>query len=482
MSTPPPEGPTYAELWAEFQAQRQLLQQQQTLIAELQEQVRELTARLNQNSANSSRPPSSDPPGVRRPKKAATGRKRGGQPGHPGTTRCAFPPERVAQRVEHFPDACGHCGSVLAAPPDAAGAVTPRCHQVVELPPLRPLVTEHRLHRGACAVCGKHPWATLPVGVSPRVAGPRLPAVIALLSGACRRSRRTVQVLLADLSEGRLSLGTLCAVEADIARALDAPYQEVAAAVARAPTAHVDETGWREGGQRCWIWTATAGKLALFRLDRRNPEACAALLTEAGKHPQVTATVISDRYGAYAHLPLSQRSLCWAHLARDFRGLAESAGASGAVGRWALEVLGKLFREWRRFGRGEVDRRGRAAAVAPLQEQCRTRLRWGEESGCRKGKALCRDLLKHWEALWTWVSQAGVEPTNNAAERALRPAVLWRKSSFGHQSASGKAFVERWLTAVTSLRLQHRDVWSYLEAASRAHLAGSTPPSLLPSP
>ena len=482
MSTPPPEGPSYAELWAEFQAQRQLIQQQQALIAELQEQVRELTARLNQNSSNSSRPPSTDPPGAQRRPKPPTGRKRGGQPGHRGTTRCSFPRERVDHHEEHFPAACSHCGTALGPAAAGEGCVPPRCHQVVELPPLRPVVTEHHLHRDTCAVCGKHTWATLPSGVPPRVVGPRLQAVIGLLSGACRLSRRTVQALLADLFEVRLSLGTLCAVEADITRALAVPYQEVAAAVARAPAVHVDETGWREAGKRCWIWTATAGPLALFRLDRRNQAACDALLTADGTQPKVTATVISDRYGAYAHLPRSQRSLCWAHLARDFRGLTESGGASVAVGRWALEVIGKLFGEWRRCQRGELDRRGLAEAVAPLQTQFRTLLHWGEEGGCRKGQALCRDLLKHWEALWTWVHQEGVAPTNNAAERALRPAVLWRKSSFGHQSESGKAFVERLLTTVTSLRLQRRTVWSYLEAVCRASLDGSTPPSLLPSP
>jgi len=113
------------------------------------------------------------------------------------------------------------------------------------------------------------------------------------------------------------------------------------------------------------------------------------------------------------------------------------------------------------------------------QEELRTPLRWGEEHGAPKTRALCRDLLERWPSLWTWLEVEGAEPTNNAAERALRPAVLWRKSSFGHQSENGEQLVERMLTAVTTLRLQSRNVWRYLVETCEAGRLGQAAPSLL---
>lgn len=456
------------------------VEQLEALVARLQETIQDLEARLKQDSTNSSRPPSSDPPGTVRQKKPPRGKKRGGQPGHRGVSRCLLPPEQVDRTVECVPSTCQHCGEALPEAP-ASSDPAPWRHQVVEVPPICPTVTEYRRHARTCSACGQRTWASLPAGVSTRRVGPRLQAVVALLSGACRLSRRSVQALLRDLFGVQLSLGTLLSLEAATACALEVPYRQVATALARAPALHVDETGWKAAGQRCWLWTATAGELALFRLDRsRSQDACDALLTAEGE-VQGKPTVVSDRYSGYAHLPLSQRALCWAHLARDFRALAERQGVSATVGRWALDVIGELFGHWRRCKAGELDRQALQAAVAPLQEQFRTLVRWGAEGGCRKAKALCRDLLKHWEALWTWVHQEGVEPTNNAAERSLRPAVLWRKGSFGHQGESGKLFVERLLTTVTSLRLQQRNVWLYLEAACQAAPTHATPPSLLPA-
>ena len=138
-----------------------------------------------------------------------------------------------------------------------------------------------------------------------------------------------------------------------------------------------------------------------------------------------------------------------------------------------------MLTHWHALRAGETDRGQFVATVEPLREGFRAPLEWGRERGSRATQALCHALLTNWESLWDWQAVEGGEPTNNAAERALRSAVLWRKSSFGHQSETGKQFVERMLTVVGTLRQQQRNVWDYLVAACTASASGQPAPSLL---
>ncbi|MFN3650371.1 MAG: IS66 family transposase [Armatimonadota bacterium] len=353
------------------------------------------------------------------------------------------------------------------------------------------VVTKYQLLPRRCGCCRRRTWATFPVGAGRRCVGPRVQAVAALLSRACRLPRRQVQALLHDLFGVRLSLGTLSALERDTARALAAPYHEVAAAVPQAEVVGVDETSWREAGILHWLWTAVTRDFACYRLDRHRSRAAYEALMQGGKPPgagerrKPPATrggpvVISDRYSAYSHLPPARRSLCWAHLARDFRAAHERGGIDAVVGGWALEVVGQILTPWHRYRAGELTREAFLADMAAQQEELRTPLRWGSEHGSRPTRALCNDLLDRWESLWTWLTVEGGEPTNNAAERALRSAVLWRKGSFGHQSEAGAQFVERILTTVTRLRLQGRHVWDYLVRTCEAAAHDQPAPSLLP--
>jgi transposase len=461
----------------EQQALLAVIPQLQATVAQLQEQVRELAERTNRNSGNSSQPPSSDPPWRQRPQKPASGKKRGGQPGHPGKFRRLEPPGAVDHVVVCAPAACAQCGARFPEDPPRRRKV--RRFQVVELPPIRPEITEYQVEARRCPCCGRRTWGHLPAGVT-RCVGPRVQAVAALLSGACRLPRRQVQALLTDLLGVQLSLGTLSALEADTTRALAAPYMELASEVPRAPVVGVDETSWKEAGALHWIWTAVTRQFAFFHVDRHRSRAVFdALVPETGA-PATGPVIISDRYSAYGHLPPARRSLCWAHLARDFRAAEERGGLDAVVGRWVLEVFGKVLEPWHRYRNGALAREAFLTEITRRQEELRAPLRWGAEHGSRKTQALCRDLLEHWPSLWTWLEVEGGEPTNNAAERALRPAVLWRKGSFGHQSATGEQFVERMLTAVTTLRLQGRNVWRYLLDTCEAGRLGKSAPSLLP--
>ena len=479
MSQEPAEAQTAAPeaLPEDVPTLQSMVRELQAVVARMEEQLRELTQRVNRNSGNSSKPPSSDPPWRQRPAKPPTGRKRGGQKGHPGYCRSLAPPSAVDHMVVCSPDTCRHCG--VHFPEGSSRRRKFRRFQVVELPPIQPEITEYQVEGLRCRGCGRRTWGTPPASVI-RCVGPRVQAVAALLSGACRLPRRQTQALLADLFGVQLSLGTLCALEADTARALAAPYAELASEVPRTSILGVDETSWKEAGTLHWIWTAVTKEFAFFHVDRHRSRTVFNQLVPPAPEHAGGPVVISDRYSAYGHLPLERRSLCWAHLARDFRAAEERGGIDAVVGRWVLEVFGKVLAPWHRYRAGELTREAFLTEIRARQQELQAPLHWGAEHGSRKTRVLCDALLNQWSSLWTWLEVAGGEPTNNRAERALRPAVLWRKSSFGHQSETGEQFVERMLTAVTTLRLQGRNVWHYLVETCEAARQGGSTPSLLP--
>jgi transposase len=459
------------------QALQILVADLQAQLAALNAQVAQLQARLNQNSQNSSRPPSSDPP--RAPKRPPTlprsDRKRGGQPGHKGAFRLLKPVDAVDLLVPLIPDACAHCHTAFSG--ELAGnALPPRRHQVVDLPPKLTLTTEYQCHARSCRTCGKLTWAALPEGVSRRLVGPRLQAFCALLVGACHVTRRPLQQLLQTAFDLPISLGCLSALEAHTANALAPSYEEAHAAVRAAPCVNADETSWRSGRERLWLWLAATPRLACFRIDPSRSRAAFERLLE----PRAGRTLTSDRYGVYRHGGLCSWQICWAHLLRDFQGLIESKDGSSAHGALALEMAHAMFGLWHAFVRGEIERGELQERLRPIQARLLCRLRRARRSEAKAAASLSRELLRCRKSLWTFATVEGVEPTNNAAERALRPAVIWRKRSYGHEGASGQAFVERMLTVVGSLRLQGRETLGFLEGAIRAWSEGRAGPSLLP--
>jgi transposase len=445
--------------------------------AVLQERVRELEARLGQTSANSSRPPSSDPPQAPpRPKAPPSGRRRGGQPGHRGVHRALLPIEQVDEIVPVVPERCRHCQQPF---PEPAGRRLGRVwrHQVVELLPLAVRVTEYQMAVRCCPACGRRTRADLPAGVPRRPFGPRLTAVVALLSGRYRLSRREVRQLLADLWAVRISLGAVVRQEQAQSAALGPVVEEAQAAVQQAAVINMDETGWKEEQQRAWLWTVVTAELTVFRIDRSRGGAVVDGLLGA----DFAGVVGSDRWSAYSRFPAEQRAVCWAHLKRHFQALADRGGEAEPIGRWGLAEIERLFALWHPFRVGEFARPELLRRLVPLQARLGRLLRRGLASPDYKAAGLCRELQKWWPALWTFARVEGVEPTNNAAERALRPAVLWRKGSFGSDSVAGSRFAERLLTVAATCRQQGRPLLDCLVAVAEAALQGVAAPSLLPA-
>jgi len=441
-----------------------------TLGENLKRQLAELQARLKANSHNSSKPPSSDGPEVPpRQGRQKSGRKRGGQPGHAGRGRPMAPPEDVTRFEDVKPDSCEHCGATLAGDDPE-----PVRHQVIDIPPVRLIIVEYLLHRLCCAQCGHWTRAKLPAGVGASTFGPRVHALAAILVGKFRQAKRGVQGLLALVYGLDVSVGAISKMERRVSAALEAPVAEVQAAIRTAEVVNKDETSWWQMKDRAWLWVAATGELVGFWIDRRRgSEVAKRILGE-----EFGGVVCADRWSAYTWV--RQLAWCWAHLLRDFEAMAErhhSAWHGGRLAKLAREIMAI----WARWHAGEIDRATMEAQVAPLKSRMVELLRWTEAGAPgRKARSMARSMLKNQEAMWRWLTNELVPPTNNLAERLLRYAVIWRKLSYGTDSLAGSRYVERLLTAVGTLQLQGRDVFAYLTDVMTAHTAGQPLPSLLP--
>src|SRR6266853_2433162 len=462
----PPEAQAY------IRALEARVETMASMVDTLQEQVRTLQDQLNQTSQNSSRPPSSDPPQHRRPHRPQSHRRRGGQPGHPGHTRTLIPVEEVDEMVVLKPEQCTHCQAPLSGDDP-----TPWRHQVIELPPIKPVVTEYQWHQLVCAACGEVTRAPWPTGVPSGTYGPRVQATVALYTGSYRLSKRTTQQMMDDVFGVPVSVGTISQLEQATTAAVAAPVEEARTSVHAQAVAHLDETSWREGGKRAWLWVAVTRVVTVFvvRLSR-GAHVARELLGE-----EFTGILVTDRYSAYNWYPVRWRQVCWAHLLRDFEAMRGRGGASEEIGEALLAKAHQMFRWWHRVCEGTLQRSTFRAYMRPLSREVEHLLEAGSRCGVSATEGMCHEILKRREALWTFVQVEGVEPTNNAAERAIRPGVLWRKGSFGTQSEEGSRCVESRRTVVSTLQQQQRNVLAYLTAACAAALRGEAAPSLLPT-
>jgi len=261
-------------------------------VAELETLVRDLTARLNTNSTNSSLPPSANPLGTPKPPaKKKSRRKRGGQPGHPPHLKRLLPPERVNQVVTYLPSHCSHCDTPLSAQPDVQDP-EPSRFQTIELPPVVSVVTEHQGQARTCPQCGEVTRAAIPREVLSHSVGPRLTATLSYFSGCHGVSKRGVEEIAEAVFEAPLSLGTVANLEQEVSAALASAHKEALEAVRAAEVKSADETSWKLAGKLCWLWTAaTAGVVAFLIHGKRSALGLTALLGA-----EIHGIVCSDRW------------------------------------------------------------------------------------------------------------------------------------------------------------------------------------------
>jgi transposase len=325
--------------------------------------------------------------------------------------------------------------------------------------PTESVVTEYQLHRLVGPVCGEATRAALPTGVPRGGLGPRVQAVTALCTGAYHLSRRTTQTVLEALFGVSMSLGTVANLEQATPQALVAPVAEARACVHAQPVAYLDETGWREGRQRAWWWTAVTSCVTVFVVQlSRGAMVAQALLGE-----RVWGWLVTDCWRAYTWYPVWRRQVCWAHLLRDIAAMIERGGSSAKMGEALQAQAGQMLHGWHRVRDGTLAHASFETSRRPIRQEVERLLTAGQTCGVPNTAGVCRESLNVRQTWWTFVRHPGVEPTNHAAERAIRPGVLWRKGRFGTQSAEGSRVVETLMTVVATLR-------------------GEPAPSLIPTP
>jgi transposase len=280
-----------------------------------------------------------------------------------------------------------------------------------------------------------------------------------MCSGAYRLSKRSIVEMVRDFFGVDISLGSIANIEQQMSRKLAAPVAEAHEHIKRASVVHVDETGWFVRSLRAWLWTAVTARVAVFMIRKsRSRETSQELVPESFR-----GVTVADGYRVYDWIHPQRRQQCWAHLLRNFRGLLDHGPVAAEFAQHMLVAIERLFDRWHPV-RGTTLAQI-AAALAPSRAEIHALLDEGSRSSSGKVRRMCSNLLQREPSLWAFACHRHVEPTNNAAERALRPAVLWRKSSFGTDSENGSRFAERILTVVASLRMQGRNVLTYLTRA-----------------
>ena len=319
--------------------------------AALAARVADLERRLGQNSTNSSRPLSSDPPGRRRaaPKRPPSGRRPGGQPGHPGQCRALLPPEQVTHTVRRVPSHCAGCGAPLPQMADPTDPEDER-QQVVEVPTVAAVVIEYQLAARRCAGCGHLIRAALPAAAGASGFGPRLTAICTLLTGRYRLSKRKAAACVGDVFGVRVAVGSVSALEQTMSAAPAPVVAEARTVVQQAPVANLDETGWRQTGRRVWLWTVVTAMLTIFHIDSSR----SATVAQARLGAAWAGVVGSDRGTMYTWVYRARRQVCWAHRKRDFQKLVNWRPGARPIGQPLLLIAAEVFAHWHRFRRGEV--------------------------------------------------------------------------------------------------------------------------------
>jgi transposase len=460
-------------LQTEVDALRAQLIALQATVAQLQKQL----AAALKNSSNSSKPPSSDivkppkpspPPGQER-------RKPGGQRGHASHQRELFPPEMLASSpTDYLLDACPSCGGHLLMTDDDEPIVAQR----VEIAAVPLEIHEHRSHPGWCPCCRRTCYAPFPLSIERGgLAGPRLTTVIAYLKGACHASYSTIRKFIRDVIGLTICRGQLCKIIGKVSRALERPYEELLGDLPGQPVLNVDETGHKHNGQRHWTWCFRAGLYTLFKID---PTRSADVLIDV-LGSEFDGVLGCDYFSAYRRYHREfgvVLQFCLAHLIRDVKYLTTLPDRRDrAYGEGLREALRGLFAVIHRrddWTEGEFRRRLGAARDEVLLRGT------SDVPPTRASGNLAARLESHGASYFRFITEPGIEPTNNLAEQAIRFVVIDRRITQGTRGERGDRWCERIWTVMATCSQQGRSVFEYLEAAVTAWFDGEEAPTLLP--
>jgi transposase len=298
-----------------------------------------------------------------------------------------------------------------------------------------------------------------------------------LLGGLGRLSQRMIARLVGDLFGLTVSDGQISRLQRIGRESLQSAYEEITADVRESAAVNMDETGWREDGRRTWLWTAVGRLSTLFAV--RSSRSRAVMRELLGD--DFDGVLISDRYSAYASLPDDRHQFCWAHLLRDFEAMTERGGDSAVIGRGLKESGRELIHHWNRLQRNEIVRSTFDRNYRRLRDDIVEALLDGTNIGDAKTAETCRRLSNHCYSLFAFAHIDGVSPTNNAAERALRQAVIFRKLSFGTESRSGSKTLAVVMSVIETCRRLGRHALGWITDAVTHKQQNRPTPTLLPS-
>lgn len=433
------------------------------VIEKMQAEIDELKARLNQNSQNSSRPPSGD--GFNQPKvafKRSKKRRKGGQAGHRGKTL-----KRVAEPdavVDCEPSVC-ECGETRWT----AESEIVDSRQVFELPEPRLEVTEFRRIKRKCGcgrtVCGEFPEeVTAPVQY-----GERVQAMVSLLSVHGCLSYGKIGVLFADLYNYELNTATCQKMVNKTAQAM--PMEALKAEIRQAEVVNFDETGMKENGKTKWLHTASTDNLTYQFVHRKRGQE--AMRSEYSILPQFVGIGVHDCWESYFTFPGMEHAICNAHILRELTGIIENTES-----KWGLEMRELLLEMYRKSdcGKGIIKEIGgferrydKIIKAAEEEEPPPEKVHRKGKLKRTKGRNLMERLKKHKEAVVRFATRAEVPFTNNQAERDIRPAKVKQKMSGGFRAESGSDSYCRIHSFISTLRKQSRQVFQELVSVIKGH-------------
>jgi transposase len=370
-------------------------------IAELETRLGELETRQRHQARlivdlagklqNKDLPKSGTPPApakTEKTKKKASGRKAGGQPGHPPHLKQLAPAEKVSHTIPLIPERCEHCDTPLPAQP-GANDPQPTRFQVAELPELKAKITEYQGHSRTCPGCSKVTQAAIPAEIRAHSIGPGLAALMAYLVGVAGLSKRRVEERIEAIFEVPVSVGTIANLEQETSAALEPAYQQASDAVRSAEVKHLDETGWKKAGHKRWLWVVATTTVVLFLIHRLRSAAVVVMLLGTELH----GILCTDRWKAYSGVPLAQSQVCWAHLRRNFESMVKRGGRAKKIGKACLDIHNRMFHEWHLFRGGSLTRQQLQQRTQPLREELAAILKEGERSRNKKNARFCTALL-----------------------------------------------------------------------------------------
>lgn len=470
------------------EAERIYLLGKEAVIAKLLELDALVTARekalatLLGNSTNSNKPPSSDGPEVKRyPKKIPGKKKHGGQPGHKGCKRELLPVEDMDRVHNLYPERCHHCQAIFQDQKKIPSQ-TPLRHQTFELPPIHLIQEEYRCHTLTCS-CGHKTTAQLPGSVANSQFGPRLHAAIAWLGTAHRVSKRGVADILHNLFGLHISTGAVCLAAERVSQACAPVVGSIKRYSANALALNIDETGWKCQGKRRYLWTFVSSLAVLFVIS---PSRGSKVLKEV-LGDFFPGTITSDDHSAYRKYHRhGTRQLCWAHIIRKLKALKELPASPQAYlfARNMLAEIGRMFAIWHAFPDSGCSRRQLWLATALVRGRMKALCLRYQHCETKDVSVRANSILNTWDCLFTFLAVKGVEPTNNAAERSLRPFVQYRKLAFGSQSEWGERFVERIFSVTRTCQMQRINPFNFLAELMTASFSEKqlpVLPALLPN-